>query len=109
MVKYLHDIPAKIPTVCTSLVTSVNAPISASSIPSVNLFNNKHQVIPAKFPSTNYGKKFPVEIIAKIPDNVTLALHNVKVMEKTPATFLLGELSWLSSCQDEIMDEIPRL
>ena len=36
--------------------------------------------------STNYGEKNLSEIIAKIPDDVTLTLHQVKFPDETPGT-----------------------
>ena len=63
---------------------SVTAPISASSIPSIHPSDDECQEIPDEFLGTNYGEKFPSEIMAKFPDNVTLTLHSVKFLEKPP-------------------------
>ena len=60
--------------------------ISALPIESVHLSGEECQEFPDKFPGTNYGEKNPSEIMAKIPDNVTLTLHQVKFLEKTPGT-----------------------
>ena len=62
---------------------SIIALIHPSSVPSIHLSNDEYNEIWAEFPGSNYGLKFPVEIIAKIPDNVNLALHQVKFLEKT--------------------------
>ena len=75
MVNYLHEIPVKFLTVCSSSVTSVVAPISPSSIPSINLSDVECQEILDEFPRTNYGEKHPVEIAAKTPDNIALTLN----------------------------------
>ena len=40
-----------------------------------------------EFPSTNYGEKFPLEEMAKIPDDVALTLDNDKFPEKTPGNY----------------------
>ena len=56
-VSYLHEIPVKIPAVCSSSVMSVIAPISASSILSINPSDNDCQEIPDEYPSTSYGEK----------------------------------------------------
>ena len=37
-----------------------------------------------EFPGANYEEKIPSEIRAKIPDNVTLTLHQAKFSEETP-------------------------
>ena len=97
-VSYMHEIPLKIPTVHTSSMASVIAPISTSSVPSVHLSHGKCQEIPEEFPGTNYGEKFLVEIMAKIPDDATLALHNAKFPEKTPGNYNGGKCSE-DSCQ----------
>ena len=62
---------------------SIIAPISALSIPSVHLSDDEHQEILEEFSHTNYGEKFPSQIL--IPHNVTLTptLHNAKFPEKT--------------------------
>ena len=83
-VNYLHEIPVKTPSVCSLSVTSVIRPISAPSVLSVHPSDDKDQEILDEFPSTNYGEKYPAEIMAIMPDNVTLTLHNVKFLEKTP-------------------------
>ena len=89
MVNYLHKILVKSPSIHTSSVTSVIAPIYAMSVLSVHPSDDKCQEIMDKFPSTNYGENFPVEIMAKImakiPEDITLTLHQVKFSEKTPA------------------------
>ena len=69
-----------------SCIMSVIAPASALPVPSVHPTDDKHQEFLDKFPSTNYGEKFPSEITAKIPDDVTLTLHQVKFLEETPGT-----------------------
>ena len=60
------------------------APISALSIQSIDPSDNEYQEIPDEFPSSNYGEKSLVEIMAKIPDDITLTLCNAKFLEKTP-------------------------
>ena len=65
MVNYLHEILVKIPTVHTSSVTSVIAPISTLSVLSVHLSNDEYQEILEEFPSTNYGEKYPAITTAK--------------------------------------------
>ena len=75
MVNHLNKIPVKSPSVHTSCITSVIAPIHALSIPSVHLSDDECHEILDKVPSTNYGEKFPSRIMAKIPDNVTLTLN----------------------------------
>ena len=57
MVIYLHEILVKRPTVCTSSIMYVIAPICTLSIPSIHPSGDKHQEIPDEFPGTNYGKK----------------------------------------------------
>ena len=96
-VNYLHEIMVKSPSVHTLYGTSVVAPICASSIQhihtpcvtsviapvcglpflSICLTNNEHQEFPDEFHSTNYGEKLLSKITAKIPDNITLTLHQV--------------------------------
>ena len=83
-VNYLHKILVKIPTVCKLSVMSVIAPICALSIPSIHPPDVECQEIPEGFPSTNHGENFLIEIMAKIPDNVTLTICNSKFLEKTP-------------------------
>ena len=78
---------AKIPPVGTLSVTFVIAPISALSIPSIHPSDDECQEIPEEIPGTDYAEKYPVEITAKIPDNITQTLCNMKFPEKTPATF----------------------
>ena len=63
---YMHKIPVKLPTAHTSLVTSVIALISSSSIPSVHRSDDEDQEILAEFPATKYGEKFLIEIMADI-------------------------------------------
>ena len=72
--------------VCTSCIMSVSALICALPMLSVHLTDNEHQEFPDKFPSTNYGDKNLSEIMAKIPNNVTLTLHHAKFLEETPGT-----------------------
>ena len=56
-VNYRHEILVKSPSVHTSCIAFVVAPICASSVLSIHLSNDEHQEIPDKFPSTNYGEK----------------------------------------------------
>ena len=86
MVNYLHKITVRIPTICTSSVTSVVAPIYALPIPSINSSDDKCQEIPDEFPGTNYGEKNLSEIMARIPNDITLTLHQAKFTEETPGT-----------------------
>ena len=72
--------------VSTSCTMSVVAPMQASPVLSVHLSDNNCQEFPDEFPGNNYGKKNPSEIMAKIPDNITLTLHQVKFTEETPGT-----------------------
>ena len=58
----------------------------------VNPSDVEHLEILDEFPSTNCGEKFPVEMMAKIPDNVTLTLIVVKFPEKT-LVILMGEIT----------------
>ena len=103
MVNYLHEITVKIPTICTSSIMSVIAPVhalfiapvDATSIPpihalsipsihpstvhaspilSIHLSDDECQEIPDEFPGTNHGENFPSKIMAQFPDNVTLTL-----------------------------------
>ena len=53
----LDEISAKSQSVDISCITSVIAPICASSILSVHLSDDKSQEIPDEFPGTNYGRK----------------------------------------------------
>ena len=69
-----------------SCVMSVIAPISVSLIKSVSPTDDKHQEFLDEFPGTNYGEKNPSDIMAKIPDNITLTLHHMKFLEETPGT-----------------------
>ena len=39
-----------------------------------------------EFPSTNYGEKNLSKIMAEIPDDITLTLHQAKFLEETPGT-----------------------
>ena len=87
MVNYVHKILVKILTVHASSITPVIEPISALSILSIHLSNDKHQEVPDELCGTNYGDKFPVKLMATIPDNVTLTLHKVKFLQKTPGNF----------------------
>ena len=70
----------------TSCITSVIAPIHAAPIPSVHPTDGKFQEFPDKFPGTNYREKLLSKIMAKIPNNVTLTLHQAKLLEETPHT-----------------------
>ena len=65
---------------------SVVTPIHALSEPSVHLSDDEHQEFPDEFPGNNYGEKTPSEIMVKIPDNITLTLHQAKFLEETPGT-----------------------
>ena len=56
-VNYLHEMPVKSPSVSTSSVMSIVAPICALSVPSVHPSIDKSQEILDKFPSTKYGEK----------------------------------------------------
>ena len=42
--------------------------------------------IPGQIPQSQLWEKKPSEITAKIPDDVTLTLHQVKFPEETPGT-----------------------
>ena len=81
-----HMRSSSIRHICTSCVTSVIAPVSALPIPSIHPTDDECQEFPDEFPSTNYGEKNPSIILAKIPDNVTLTLHQEKFPEETPGT-----------------------
>ena len=72
---------------------SAIASIHASFILSVHLSDDEHLEILKEVPSTNYGEKIPVKVLAKIPDNVTLTLCNAKFLEKT-LVILVGEITW---------------
>ena len=65
---YLHKILVNSPSVCILSVTSVIAPVSASSIPCIHPSDDEHQNSLGEFPSINYGEKNPSEIMVKIPD-----------------------------------------
>ena len=65
---------------------SVIAPIHTSPDPSAHSSDDKHQEIPDKFPSTNYGEKNPSVITAKIPNGITLTLHQAKFQDEAPGT-----------------------
>ena len=82
VVNYLHNIPVIFSTIHTSSVTSVVAPVCASSILAIHLSDDECQEIPYIFPGTNYGEKFQSKIKVKIPDDVTLTQHNVRFLEK---------------------------
>ena len=68
---YMDEIRVKIPTVCTSSVASVIAPIHALTVPSIHPSihpsDDECQEIPDKFPITNYGETILSNIVAKIP------------------------------------------
>ena len=53
-------------------------------VSSVYPSDEKHHEILEKFLSTNYGEKHLSKILAKIPDNVTLTLHEVKIPGENP-------------------------
>ena len=89
-VNYLHEILEEIPTVCTLSVTSVISPIHALSILSIHPSDDECQEILDEFPGTIYWEKLPAGITARIPDDVTLTLHNVKFLEKT-LVILMGK------------------
>ena len=63
---------------------SVEAPISALSVPSVHPSDNEHQEIPDEIAGTNHGEIFLAKIVSKISDDITLTQCNVKLPEKTP-------------------------
>ena len=63
---------------------SVVSPIHALPILSVHPSDNECQEIPDEFPGTNYGEKFPPKIMTKIPDDISLTLHQAKFVEETP-------------------------
>ena len=106
MVNYLHKILLKsrsictlyimsifapvcassIQSVCTSYVTSVVGPICASPVPSIHPSDDEHQEFTDEFPSTNYMEKLLSEIMAEIPDNITLTLQGAIIPEETPST-----------------------
>ena len=69
----------------SSPVTSVIAPIHASSVPSIHLSDDEYQKILSKFPSTNHGENIPDEIMSIIPEDVTL--NQAKILEKTPGIY----------------------
>ena len=58
---------------------SVIAPIHALSVLSINLSDNEHHKILEEFPGINYGKKFPVETMVKIPDDAMPILCKAKL------------------------------
>ena len=65
---------------------SVIAPIQASSVPSILPSDDDYQEILDEFPGTNYGEKNPSKIMAKIPNDITLTLHQAKFLKETPGT-----------------------
>ena len=73
-----------VPSICTSYVMSVVSPVSASPVPSGHLTNDERQEFPDEFPGTNNGEKLPSKITAKIPDDITLSLHQAKFLVGTP-------------------------
>ena len=75
---------------------SVIAPVHASSVLTVQPYNEECQEFPDEFPSTNYGETNQSEIMAKIPDNVTLTLDQAKFLEESPGT-IIGVKTWLIS------------
>ena len=105
-VNYLHENLVKSPTVSTSCVTSVIAPVHALSIQpvhtscdmsvfapicalpvmSVHPYDDEHQEFPDGFPGTKYGEKNPSEIMVKFPHDITLTLQQAKFPEETPDT-----------------------
>ena len=70
----------------TSCVTSVFAPVHALPILSVLPYNDKHQEFLDGFPGTMYGEKNPSEIMVKFPHDITLTLQQAKFPEETPDT-----------------------
>ena len=75
----VHVLPTEhMSTLC---ITSIIAPSHALSVPSVHLYNDEHQEIPAKFPGTKYGEKTHLKLQLK-----SLTLHQVKFPEETPGT-----------------------
>ena len=105
-VNSLHKSPEKSPTVSTSHIMpfsapvcalyvnpvctlrdmSVVAPIRASPIPSVLLYDHECLEFLDGFPGTKYGKKNSSAITVKFPHNVTLTLQQAKFPEETPDT-----------------------
>ena len=92
-VNYLHEIPVNIPTVHTSSVMSVITLISASYVPSIHPLDDEGWEKLEQFPSTSYEENFMVVITAKIPDDITLTLHQVKFPEKASQNFNVGNCS----------------
>ena len=72
--------------ICTSYITSAIVPICALPVPSICPTDDECQEFLDKFPSTSYGEKLPSKITAKIPDNVTLTLHQAKSPEEAART-----------------------
>ena len=62
---------------------SVIAPICASSVLSIHPSDNEDQEILDEIPGSNCGEKFLSKITLKLPDDVTLTLHQAKFPEKT--------------------------
>ena len=62
-VNYLHKILVKSPSIYTSCIMSVIAPIHALSVLSIHPSDDKHQEIWDDFPDANYGEKNPSEIM----------------------------------------------
>ena len=67
----------------TSRVTSVLAPIHALPVLSVHPSDDECQEFPDEFPGAKYGEKNSSEIMVKIPDDITLTLHELKFPEET--------------------------
>ena len=72
---------------------SIIAPVHALSVLSVHLSEDEHQEFLDKFPSTYYGEKNPSKIIAKVPTGITLTLHQVKLLDKTPGNSNGGNIT----------------
>ena len=65
---------SSIPPICTLYIMSVFAPVHASPIPSVLPYNDECQEFLDGFPGTNYGEKNLSETMVKFPHDVTLTL-----------------------------------
>ena len=77
---------SSIQPICTLCIITVIATVRVSPIPSIHPSDDECQEFPDEFPSTKYGKKHLSEITVKFPHNVTLTLHQVKFLEETPDT-----------------------
>ena len=60
--------------------------LSVHHILSIHQSDDKCQEFPDEFPGTNYGEKNLSKMMARIPDDVTLTLHQAKFPEETPGT-----------------------